>query len=339
MLLSGLLTAALAFEAASPEIFENLEESLACLEDSECSERHEAMRSSAGFVVDDDADDGKRVVPCLVDPKCAASMLRMDERMRMQPCSFIEGCYRGSCGMERLVAHMHDPGCTSVVMGRLNRSIDEERARNSQAGRLDVKYAGEVDHGIPHGLGSIRFQSGMHFQGWFSKGAPNGRGHMRLADGSWYLGTFEEGKFNVSGHFRAANGGRYLGENLNGAAHGRGKVTTADGYEFAGEFKGGTPYHAYQVGRGIVLSGTVSKPGGEPLPLDEEPRGKQLYEEHVAEWQLVLDKMAEGSVGEMSWVERGLQHWWGWALLVAALLLFNEVALLGLAAITPKKRD
>ena len=41
----GLMIAALSFEAASTEIFDNLEESLACLEDRECSERHEAMRA------------------------------------------------------------------------------------------------------------------------------------------------------------------------------------------------------------------------------------------------------------------------------------------------------
>jgi len=320
--------------SSAVEIYDDLEQSLACLADVKCSDRHDSLRSGAE---EDEWDEGKSVIPCLIDMDCTAEIERLDKRMRSKPCSLTDDCFRGACGMENIMQHVRDPGCTSLVMGWLNRSIAEERARKSPVGALSIKYAGEFVHGAPDGLGSMRWHDGMHYQGGFAHGRLEGRGRIVFPDGSSYAGVFEDGAFNTSGLYVAASGGWYRGDVLNGAAHGRGTVSTADGHEFVGEFKDGAPYHAYQVGEGVVLSGSASQPGGALLPISQG-RGRLVYEAHVAQWQAVLDAMAAGNPDGRSWLEGLTQHWWGWALIIVAMILFNEVMMLALNGLTPKPR-
>ena len=48
--------------------------------------------------------------------------------------------------------------CTSLIVGTLNRTIEEEAAANASAGRARAKYAGEVADDKLHGVGSLRWR-------------------------------------------------------------------------------------------------------------------------------------------------------------------------------------
>ena len=76
------------------------------------------------------------------------------------------------------------------------------------------KYQGEVENGVPNGLGFIIFP-----------------------DGNKYVGSWKNGKKDGLGIFTWSWGGKYVGSWKNGEYHGEGTLTLPDGMKYVGEYK------------------------------------------------------------------------------------------------------
>lgn len=77
-----------------------------------------------------------------------------------------------------------------------------------------IKYKGEFQNGLRHGLGTITWPSGNSYEGEWRNGNRNG-----------------------AGTYRWASGARYTGEHRENTLHGRGVYTGTDGRVFVGAFR------------------------------------------------------------------------------------------------------
>ena len=84
----------------------------------------------------------------------------------------------------------------------------------------DGKYEGDIENGIPNGMGKVIFNNGDNY------------------DGNWI-----DGELNGQGTFQSSDGTRYKGEWMNGKYHGKGTLKFSDGLKKIGEFKDGTDWN------------------------------------------------------------------------------------------------
>jgi len=127
------------------------------------------------------------------------------------------------------------------------------------------RYVGELEQGMPHGIGTYQAASGRELRGEFRNGQPHGRITAALADGTFVTGHFEDGTFQgtvelrtpegiVYEGFRLTGGNRRLvivypdGRRYRGAVsadratiepHGRGRMVWPDGRVQDGTFEAG----------------------------------------------------------------------------------------------------
>jgi len=135
-------------------------------------------------------------------------------------------------------------------------------------------YQGEIQDGLFHGKGTIRYPSGSHYDGLFKEGVYHGQGTLVFSDGSEYQGEFSEGR--LTGKFVVESSKEslhYEGDLLDGYMHGQGTLTT-DGYTYIGGFKdrmfegfGKITYENGVVYEGAFLNGLYD---GEGMFLDDE---------------------------------------------------------------------
>lgn len=109
-------------------------------------------------------------------------------------------------------------------------------------GSIKTKYSNAKNQGsvrcitgdCENGFGSILFENGDSFEGFFKNGQSI-EGILKLSSGHSYIGAFANGKkFQGSGILMFPNGDRYVGFWERGLRHGQGVYQFADGTEQAG---------------------------------------------------------------------------------------------------------
>mmetsp|Transcript_3397 Transcript_3397/g.11708 ORF Transcript_3397/g.11708 Transcript_3397/m.11708 type:complete len:969 (-) Transcript_3397:285-3191(-) len=83
-------------------------------------------------------------------------------------------------------------------------------------------YTGELNEGLKHGVGHMRWHDGRMFAGGFAGGKMTGLGMLMEADGSVFLGRFREGDQDGYGGFFSSDGIVLIGMWRSGRRHGAG---------------------------------------------------------------------------------------------------------------------
>ena len=73
-------------------------------------------------------------------------------------------------------------------------------------------YKGEVENGVPNGLGVLIFTNGNKYVGEFKDGKEHGQGTFTYPNGEKYVGEFKDGKEHGQGTLTFPDGGKYVGE-------------------------------------------------------------------------------------------------------------------------------
>jgi len=100
------------------------------------------------------------------------------------------------------------------------------------------KYQGEVENGVPNGLGYLIYPDGGKYVGSWKDGNRNGQGTETFPDGSKYVGSWKDGNRNGQGTETFPDGGKYVGSWKDGNRNGQGTITYSNMKKFVGEFKG-----------------------------------------------------------------------------------------------------
>jgi len=103
------------------------------------------------------------------------------------------------------------------------------------------KYEGDIENGIPNGMGKVIFNNG-----------------------DMYEGEWIDGQLNGQGIFISNGGGKYEGEWMSGKYHGTGTLTFAEGNKKVGKFKNGLDwntklYNSYGEIAGEYMNGILMK--------------------------------------------------------------------------------
>ena len=99
-----------------------------------------------------------------------------------------------------------------------------------------AQYSGDIEQGLFHGDGTLKYPSGAYYQGKFENGVFHGKGTYVLVDGSRYHGDFHLGE--ITGEFEFTDSkavSTYKGEMKNGLAHGFG-TSNNESYSYTGNF-------------------------------------------------------------------------------------------------------
>ena len=90
-------------------------------------------------------------------------------------------------------------------------------------------YKGEVENGVPNGLGILYDLDGSKYVGSWKNGKKNRQGTFTSTDGIKYEGEFKDGERNGQGTYTFPSGGKYVGGWKDGKQHGQGTFTLSDG--------------------------------------------------------------------------------------------------------------
>ena len=180
--------------------------------------------------------------------------------------------------------------CTSLIVGTLNRTIEEEAAANARrAARAPSTPARSPTTSCT--ASDRRWRDGRRYVGGFVDGRFGGAGVLTLPDEGTYAGGFVNGAFEGRrSEWRLLppnDGASYRGAVVEGKAHGWGVVTATDGVAWEGDFEAGAPRHGYEVGLGVTMRGTLKRPGRADALVGSSAEAKAEYEAHIDEWQNV----------------------------------------------------
>ena len=79
--------------------------------------------------------------------------------------------------------------------------------------KLQPKYEGQVENGIPNGQGTITYPDGRKYVGEYKNGKIwNGQGTKTWTNGDMYEGEFKDGLQNGQGTYTWSDGRKYVGE-------------------------------------------------------------------------------------------------------------------------------
>jgi hypothetical protein len=90
--------------------------------------------------------------------------------------------------------------------------------------------------GLPHGKGTMTYDSGRLFEGNWSSGQWNGKGKLLNPNGDVYEGDFIMDARHGKGLYKWDNGDVYVGDFSQDERHGRGKFSFHNGNVYDGEF-------------------------------------------------------------------------------------------------------
>jgi hypothetical protein len=90
--------------------------------------------------------------------------------------------------------------------------------------------------GLPHGKGTMTYDSGRFFEGNWSSGQWNGKGKLLNPNGDVYEGDFIMDARHGKGLYKWDNGDVYVGDFSQDERHGRGKFSFHNGNVYDGEF-------------------------------------------------------------------------------------------------------
>jgi len=99
-----------------------------------------------------------------------------------------------------------------------------------------IKYAGEMQSGVPHGYGKAVWDTSNIYEGDWSYGKKIGRGRYVWKNGDVYEGDFVDGKGTGKGRYTWKNGEVYEGGFVDGKRTGKGRYTWKNGEVYEGDF-------------------------------------------------------------------------------------------------------
>lgn len=186
-----------------------------------------------------------------------------------------------NCGNSINPQYSFCPNCGTKLLGVTGDSLKQQariRVESSIIPGLFGNYEGEVEDGLPNGMGDIQYDNGITYIGLWINGKKNGSGVYAWPNGKKYEGEFDNDHFCGQGKMSFPNGCRYEGEFCNSQMNGNGIMIYPDGNRYVGNwkddcFKG--PYRFYfSDGRfyeGNDMLGTWEKPKpGKGLFSDEK---------------------------------------------------------------------
>ena len=102
-------------------------------------------------------------------------------------------------------------------------------------------YQGQTRSGVPHGVGTYRYNTGdkVQYTGHFKEGKKYGRGVLMFRSGARYEGAFVNDVMQGQGTFYYKNGDRYGGEFKDSLKHGTGSYAYKNGDLYEGRFTRG----------------------------------------------------------------------------------------------------
>ncbi|HEY5703783.1 MAG TPA: C13 family peptidase [Gammaproteobacteria bacterium] len=117
-------------------------------------------------------------------------------------------------------------------------------------------YDGEMQHGVIHGQGRMRWPNGDIYRGEFENGLFHGQGRYETTNGIVYSGQFANGSFTGIGTIRYSGDRYYQGEAKDWEQHGSGTYVDGD-MEYTGEFVEGRfeGTGTFQMANGDVYTG------------------------------------------------------------------------------------
>jgi hypothetical protein len=119
---------------------------------------------------------------------------------------------------------------------------------DTSTGNLLAIYQGELQEGLPHGQGVLKYSIDDFYEGRWELGLAHGFGKLSSA-GYKYQGSFAEGLFEGQGILTVPHQGVYEGQFVAGRFHGKGKFTWQNNMQiYIGSWKNG-----YMNGTGILV--------------------------------------------------------------------------------------
>ena len=166
-------------------------------------------------------------------------------------------------------------------------------------------YHGELQNGLLHGQGVLRFRDGDEYTGSFKQGLMHGPGYYRYADGSVvegefasgelvhgtltsehsvYQGGFQQWQYHGAGALRASDGSWQISGNFDkGMLSGQGEQHNEDGSHYRGEFLSWS-YHGQGVltqPDGVRIEGQFEygEPVGDVVRITINEQGEEIREQ------------------------------------------------------------
>jgi hypothetical protein len=148
---------------------------------------------------------------------------------------------------------------------------------DSSNGKLIAIYQGNLESGLPHGKGALRFSLKEYYEGEWSRGLPNGEGTLETKDYIYkgrfidglpegqgtltlhrkytYEGNFSQGKFKGTGRLTwKLESKTYFGGFKDNLFEGKGLMLWSDGRKYFGDYKRG-----FKHGKGCCIFSSGKK--------------------------------------------------------------------------------
>ena len=97
-------------------------------------------------------------------------------------------------------------------------------------------YRGDIDHGLPNGVGTFYRYDGITITGYFIDGEPDGCVEIQYDNGETYYGEITDFKLEGYGEYNFDDWTRYVGEFSNNMPHGKGTIELYKRDILSGEF-------------------------------------------------------------------------------------------------------
>jgi hypothetical protein len=157
--------------------------------------------------------------------------------------------------------NLSDEQCDTIR--RIGSAIHAQVMWSSVIERVKIQgnnYEGEIEGGVPHGLGRLHNSDGDLLIGKFQRGQFTSTGEIFIKKGD-YVKIYSLISIDASNSFRSfigkavyctPDGKRYFGDFVNGKKEGYGVVSSTDGWSYSGQWESGE-HHG--IGKMIYTDG------------------------------------------------------------------------------------